>query len=210
MPTSDSRDRLSRREAVHLVSALLGGVTLVGGDALWRPVRAQRVSLADADAAADPAPDEWTAAQRALLDEAAETILPRTATPGAKDAQCGAFIALMVTDTYEPAHQRIFRRGLAELDAATRAAHGVPFVEATPAQRLALIERFDREAYQFMRRRPDDEPPHWFRMLKELTMLGFFTSEAGMTQALRYVESPGRFDPCVPHAPGERDWAGHA
>ncbi|MCU0622295.1 MAG: gluconate 2-dehydrogenase subunit 3 family protein, partial [Gemmatimonadaceae bacterium] len=90
------------------------------------------------------------------------------------------------------------------------AAHGVPFVEATPAQRLALIERFDREAYQFMRRRPDDEPPHWFRMLKELTMLGFFTSEAGMTQALRYVESPGRFDPCVPHAPGERDWAGHA
>lgn len=195
-------DRISRREAVQLVSALLGGVTLVGGDALWRPaLRAQPASEAS---------DEWTPAQRALLDEAAETILPRTATPGAKDAQCGAFIALMVTDTYEPAHQRIFRRGLVELEAAARAAHGVRFVEATAAQRLALLERFDREAYQFMRNRPDDEPPHWFRMLKELTMLGFFTSEVGMTQALQYRESPGRFDPCVPYRPGDRDWAAHA
>lgn len=199
-------DRISRREAVQLVSAMLGGVALVGGEALWKaPARALPHGASPPDGA-----DDWTAAQRALLDEAAETILPRTATPGAKDAQCGAFIALMVTDTYEPAHQRVFRRGLVELDAAARAAHGVRFVEASAAHRLALLERFDREAYQFMRGRPDDEPPHWFRMLKELTMLGFFTSEVGMTQALRYLESPGRFDPCVPHAPGERDWAAHA
>lgn len=195
-------DRISRREAVQLVSAMLGGVTLVGGEALWR-----------APAQAMPAlrqPGGWTPAQVALLDEAAETILPRTATPGAKDAHCGTFIALMVTDTYEAAHQRIFRRGLVELDAAARAAHGSRFVELTPPQRLALVERFDREAFQFMRGRPADEPPHWFRMLKELTLLGFFTSEVGMTQALRYVESPGRFDPCVPYAPGDRDWAAHA
>ena len=56
----------------------------------------------------------------------------------------------------------------------------------------------------------DDAPPHYFRMMKELAMLGYFTSEIGYTKAMRYVESPGRYDPCVPYAPGDRAWAPHA
>ncbi|MDQ3996292.1 MAG: gluconate 2-dehydrogenase subunit 3 family protein, partial [Gemmatimonadota bacterium] len=55
-----------------------------------------------------------------------------------------------------------------------------------------------------------DSPAHYFRMMKELALLGYFTSEIGCTQAQRYVESPGRFDPCVPYAPGEKAWAPHA
>ena len=57
---------------------------------------------------------------------------------------------------------------------------------------------------------PPDEPAHYFRMMKELALLGFFTSEVGCTKALRYIESPGRYDPCAPLAPGDRAWAGHA
>ena len=49
--------------------------------------------------------------------------------------------------------------------------------------------------------RSGDEPPHYFRMMKELALLGYFTSEIGCMQAQRYVESPGRFDPCVPYRP---------
>lgn len=56
----------------------------------------------------------------------------------------------------------------------------------------------------------EDAPPHYFRMMKELAMLGFFTSEVGYTKAMRYVESPGRFDPCVPYKAGEPSWAPHA
>jgi hypothetical protein len=55
-----------------------------------------------------------------------------------------------------------------------------------------------------------DTPAHYFRMMKELTLLGYFTSEVGYTKAQRYVESPGRFDPCVPYTAGEPAWAGHA
>jgi hypothetical protein len=55
-----------------------------------------------------------------------------------------------------------------------------------------------------------DPPAHYFRMMKELALLGYFTSEIGCTQAQRYVETPGRFDPCVPYAPGEKAWAPHA
>jgi hypothetical protein len=47
-------------------------------------------------------------------------------------------------------------------------------------------------------------------MMKELACLGFFTSEIGCTKAQRYVETPGRYDPCVPYAAGETSWAGHA
>jgi hypothetical protein len=47
-------------------------------------------------------------------------------------------------------------------------------------------------------------------MLKELTLLGYFTSETGYTQALRYAETPGRYDPCVPYEEGEPAWANHA
>ncbi len=55
-----------------------------------------------------------------------------------------------------------------------------------------------------------DSPPHYFRMMKELAMLGFFTSEVGYTKALRYVESPGRYEPCAPYKKGDPAWAPHA
>jgi hypothetical protein len=82
---------------------------------------------------------------------------------------------------------------------------------SSPAQRVALLERLDREAIEYMGR-PGSEgrPPHYFRMLKELTLLGYFTSEIGCTQAQRYVETPGRFEPCVTYTAGDRAWAAHA
>ena len=55
-----------------------------------------------------------------------------------------------------------------------------------------------------------DSPPHYFRMMKELTLLGYFTSEIGCKQAQRYAETPGRYDPCVPYKPGDKAWAPHA
>jgi hypothetical protein len=79
----------------------------------------------------------------ALRDEIAETILPETATPGAKAAKTGALMALMVTDAYMVEAQQVFRAGLGQLDVACEKAHGVAFMQATPAQRLAVIELLD-------------------------------------------------------------------
>jgi hypothetical protein len=53
-------------------------------------------------------------------------------------------------------------------------------------------------------------PAHYFRMMKELALLGYFTSEIGCKQAMRYVEAPGRFDACVPYMAGDPAWAQHA
>ena len=57
---------------------------------------------------------------------------------------------------------------------------------------------------------PHERSAHYFRMMKELALLGYFTSEIGCTQATRYVETPGRFDPCIPYSAGETAWASHA
>ena len=87
----------------------------------------------------------FTAADVALLDEIAETILPETSTPGAKAAKTGAFMALMVTDVYTDAQRQVFMDGMRQVDAASRRAHGVGFMTASAAQRLTVVEALDRE-----------------------------------------------------------------
>jgi hypothetical protein len=218
---------IDRREAIKRVTVLLGGATLVGGSALLNACSKDRGSAA-------AGVGEFTAADVALLDEIAETILPETSTPGAKAANVGAFMALMVTDTYKPEDQTIFRTGLRQLDEASMQASNASFISATPSARLALLEQLDREekarqdakdAREKQRKlairegrelkteeeqETDEEPRHYFRMMKELTLLGYFTSEIGYTKAMRYQESPGAFEPCLPYTVGETTWADHA
>lgn len=193
-------DLVTRREALRRVSALLGGVALIGQSA-WLTGCASlptgsRPLFSDSDVA--------------LLDEIAETILPETKTPGAKAAGVGPFMALMVTDAYDPREQAVFREGLETLERESRRQNGGGFMASSPAQRLALIERLDLEAIEYMRRPGADARPHYFRMMKELAMLGYFTSEIGYTQAMRYAETPGRWEPSIPYVVGDKAWAPHA
>ena len=197
---------LTRREAILRVSAMLGGAALVGQTAMLAACSSSGTKpLAPPDALADEA--RFTDSELALLDEIAETMLPETSTPGAKAAGVGAFMALMVKDAYYPADQAIFREGMAAADARCREAYGRNFLAASPADRLELLEALDAEQFEQMRNQPPDAPRHFFRMMKELALLGYFTSEIGYTQAMRYAETPGRFDPCAPYAPGETAWA---
>src|SRR4051794_25334723 len=97
-------DTITRREAIRRVSALLGGVALVGGNRLL-------AALENPNPAAAGSIGLFSSAEIALLDEIAETILPETNTPGAKAAKTGAFMALMVSDCYWPDEQQVFRAG---------------------------------------------------------------------------------------------------
>jgi hypothetical protein len=210
---------LNRREAIRSVSVLLGGVALAGGSGLLAAI--DRAAAAVEASSGRVAPGDFTGAQVALLDEIAETILPATKTPGAKAANTGAFMALMVTDSYGPDEQKIFREGMGKVEQAMQKAHKVSFMEAAPQQRLAVLAALDVEQKRVMDARDAElrqtanhgattEPAHYFRMMKELALLGYFTSKIGCTQALRYVESPGRFDPCIPYTAGDPAWASHA
>ena len=197
-------DLITRREAIRRVSTLLGGMALIGGNALLT------VSVADEVLKQNTGAGLFTDEDIVFLNELAETILPETSTPGAKAAGVGPFMALMVTDAYKADDQEIFRAGMHSVDEECQVMHGTGFMSATPGQRLALLENLDRQQLQFMNSRAEDAPAHYFRMMKELTLLGYFTSEIGCTQAMRYAETPGRFDPCLPYQAGDKSWARHA
>jgi hypothetical protein len=193
---------MSRRAAIRRVSGLFGGAAIIG----------QSGFLAGCATGGDTRPMDQLFLQSdvALLDEIAETILPETATPGAKAAGVGPFMTVMVADTYTADEQRTFTEGLAAIEALSLSDFGRPFVEASSTQRTRLLETLDREQHAYMQSLSSGQPTHYFRMMKQLTLLGYFTSEIGCTQAQRYRETPGRFDPCVPYTPGDRAWAAHA
>lgn len=144
----------------------------------------------------------------AYLDEVAETILPTTASsPGAKAAGVGTFMTVMVKDCYEEKDQKLFIEGMEKLQEASRKKNGKDFMASTPQQRHDLLVELDKEQKEYAKNKKKEDPNHYFRMIKELTLLGYFTSEVGATKALRYVESPGRYDGCVPYKKGDKAWA---
>ena len=130
---------ITRREVIQRVSALLGGAALAGGESL----AAFTFDEAARAAAMTQGAGLFSAADIALLDEIAETILPETSTPGARAAKTGAFMALMVNDGYTDRAHAVFRDGLKKVDDECRRASGVAFMSATPAQRLAVVQALE-------------------------------------------------------------------
>jgi len=209
---------MDRREAVKYISILLGGA-VIGADAFLTGCKTKTGNV-----------HEWNEDDIAYLNEIGETILPRTSTPGAKDANVGQFMTVMVNDCYEESDQKVFREGMAELNDLADKTYGNKFMKLSPQQRHDLLAPLDKEAKDYQKKVDDfnkkedlkerDEitkgnlryvrqhlSSHYFFMMKQLTMLGFFTSKVGMTQALRYEPVPGRYDGCIPYKKGDKAWA---
>jgi hypothetical protein len=173
---------MQRRELLKLIAAATGCALV--GVAGARP----------APAAVAP----FSRHERIMLDEIADTIIPRTGTPGAKDAAVGAFIARYALACYDETQLRILRQGIATL--------GAGFLKASKAQRQALLTDIDLQARRHAKD-AGDAAPHYFTLMKQLTLLGFFTSEPGSTRVLRYRQVPGKYRGCVPYKKGETSWA---
>ncbi|MET6996293.1 gluconate 2-dehydrogenase subunit 3 family protein [Chitinophaga defluvii] len=187
---------MDRREAIIRVAVLLGGA-VIGANAF----------LSGCKSSAPKGPGLLDKDQLAFLNEIAEIILPATATPGAKEADVAPFMNNMVTDCYEPKDQEVFIAGLKKLDEACHKQQGKQFMDCSPQERTAFLITLDAEQKKYTSEKKPEDPGHYFRMYKELTLLGYFTSEAGSTKALRYVAVPGKFEPCIPYKKGEGAWA---
>jgi hypothetical protein len=200
---------MNRRDALARVALLMGGA-VIGADYFLTgcsPASSDKEAGQTKDKAAANNFKPLNPEQTAYLNEVGETILPTTKTPGAKAANVGAFMAVMVRDCYAPADQQIFMDGMTKLEEASKKQNSKGFLESTPAQRTALLTALDKEQKEYSKNKKLEQPNHYFRMMKELTMLGFFTSEVGATQALRYLPVPGKYDGNVPYKKGDRAWA---
>jgi hypothetical protein len=187
---------MNRREAITRVSLIMGG-TMIGAEYfLSGCVTAPKSYNAD-----------LSKEQVALLDEVGETILPATDTPGAKATHIGAFMALQVKDCYNAVDQETFITGIDKLNDACKNKFKMDFMACTPTQRTEFLNELDRQQKNYTKIKSPEAPNHYFRMMKELTLFGYFTSEAGCTKALRYVPVPGKFEGCIPYKKGDKAWA---
>ncbi len=187
---------MNRREAIVRMAVMMGG-TMVG----------PRLFAAALDAKAAATGGSAATGELALLDEIGDTIIPATDVPGAKAVGIGAFITMMVRDCYEPLDQANFAGGVRELAENFRVKYGREFVGAPAHLRTEYLNVIDAAQKNSARTRKSDGASHYFKILKELTIIGYFTSEIGSTQALRFVEVPGKWDGDVPYKKGDRAWA---
>ena len=185
---------MNRREALSRVALIMGG-TVLGAEAFLSgcTTGAAKITFSKDDIS--------------FLNEVAETILPATQTPGAKEAKVGEFMTVIVNDCYESKDQTAFMEGIKKLNEACTKAVGKNFMQATAEQRHQFLVDLDKEAAAFQKTKKPDETKHYFTMMKELTLWGFFSSEPGATKALRYVAVPGRYEGTVPYKKGDKAWA---
>jgi hypothetical protein len=195
---------IDRRELIQRVGAVLGGA-LSSGAALG----VLSGCVATPTPAAGAGLKFLTADEMKIATAMSEQIIPRTDTPGAIDLGVPAFIDKMMGDFYQDREKSILRAGLARAEADARTAHGKGFAELTSDQQVALMTVYDREAVQQARASATtpNAPVHFFRLMKELTTVGFFTTEVGSTQLLRYSAVPGPYRGDVPLSEIGRTWA---
>jgi hypothetical protein len=217
---------MERRELLKMIAAATG-MAFVGGE-VW----AAGLTMPIATAAGSNS--LFSAADITLLDEIAETILPKTTTPGAKDAGCGTQMAVQINDCYNATEQGWFVDGLKQLRARSQQQFKLDFMQLSKAQRHQLLVKLDAEAklsnvqlqsndstnVTTKKKAADkNQPaaaaapvaaqnvPHYFTLLKQLTLFVFFTSKVGATEVLRYSAIPGKYEGNLPYKKGDRAWA---
>jgi hypothetical protein len=143
----------------------------------------------------------------ALLNELGEVIIPKTDTPGAKQADVGSTIPIIVADCFAPDEQVTFRQGLVQVEALAKTDYAKSFMQLTDDQKLQMLNTLDEQAKLFNQKRTEGSVPHFFTLIKQQVLFCFFTSKVGATEALRFIAIPGRYDGEYPYKKGDKAWA---
>ena len=158
-------------------------------------------------------PSFFTAEQAILISDLAEIILPRTKTPGAKDVGVPAFIDAFINEVYSEDAKNKLIEGLNKFNEGTREKYFRLFTECTSDSQILYVKELHHDAFKnagtvsegWWASNKGDMP--FILKIKELTLLGFFSSEAGATQVLQYNPAPGPFQGCVPLKKVGKAWS---
>lgn len=197
---------MNRRQAISRLAILVGGTisapTLSAMEVLGKTKNTALLSMAFS----------LTEMQRKIVAEVAEHIIPKTTTAGAKDAGVPAFIEMMLNDCYKAPEHNSFLAGLADLEKKN-------FLSQSPDAQIATLKQVEIDTKELMKAynvkqvkvgdNVDKESmegkvgvPFW-RLMKELTLFGYFTSEQGVKASFEYEPIPGKFEP-IKIKPGQK------
>lgn len=185
---------MERREALKKMAFLMGGAisattmgVLLESFTVYNPEKnTYTFSLSDEE----------------ILGEFAEIILPTTAkSPGAKAAGVGAIIPLIIKDCYPPKLQEVFKSGFEEMLSKCKTKFSKEFMSLTGEEKNQLMNELRQESLD------NKKKPCFFIIARDLTLLGYFTSEIGCTIAREYLPIPGRYDGNADYKEGQKAWA---
>ena len=188
---------MNRREAISRIALLVGGT--LSAPTLYAMESVGKVKTRSALEAAF----SLTEAQRLIVAEVAEHIIPKTTTPGAKDAGVPAFIVMMLNDCYKSPEHNSFLEGVTDLEKKN-------FLSLGKEEQIATLKQVELDTKELMKAynvkqvkvgdNVDKESmegkqgvPFW-RLMKELTLLGYYTSEPGIKASFIYEPIPGKFE----------------
>ena len=153
------------------------------------------------EADVSPVPDTneafLTASEYGLLTVIAQTIIPRTDTPGAGDAGVPDMIQSLLTQWSDDTIRVYWRAGLSEIDRAL----GPDFVKMPEADRHSVLEGFDSQVFAKAIK------SRFYKDMKRSIVGAYYMSEAGATEELHYDPVPGDFRGCVPFSEIGKAWA---
>lgn len=183
---------INRREAIKRAGLALGAAisasTLAGvahaqagrSGASWKPANLNRRQAATAGAIA-------------------ERILPKTDTPGALDVGVPEYMDVMYGDYLTKEEKSNFGKGLNDINKRARKAHKKHFADLSDAQQDVLIRELAKDN--------DKETRAFYRKVRELTLVGYFTSKEVGMNVLKYDPIPGMYKGCIPRSEvGDAAW----
>jgi glucoside 3-dehydrogenase (cytochrome c) hitch-hiker subunit len=209
---------MKRRDAISTMAVLIGAA-MVSTDIFFSSCKS------------DVKEGFFTEEDISLLDEIGETIIPSSASsPGAKAAKIGQFMKVYVTDCYNAADQQTFFEAVTHVKNLSERKYGNGFLKLTVPERRDVLTELEMEKtartgnkskadgpegdaiqtgkeQDAKKTKLKDAPNRYFSMLKELTVLGYFTSEVGANKARRYIQTPGSYNGNIPYRKGDKAWA---
>ena len=193
---------MDRREALRRTAILMGGV--VSAPAIMGVLKGCATKTG-----VDWKPEFLAEDQASIVTEVAEIIIPRTETPGAKDVGVPSFIDQMLKEVYAKEDQDFFLNGMKEFNEGSKAEFGDEFSDLDEEDQTAYVKKVHAAAVEAENTTNPAPKRPFILMMKELTMLGYFTSEPGATQVLQYVPVPGAYKGCIPvsEAGNGKAWA---
>jgi hypothetical protein len=183
---------MDRREALKATSLILG-YSLTAGTA------AALLGGCKADTSDGWKPLTLTEDQASMLAEVCETILPKTDTPGAKDALCHRYLDEMLTHFYKPEKQAYIKEALGKFDEVAKGKYSKAFVALNTGEREEVLSVLFAESKEY--KDETGEKPHIFKVVREGTISGYFSSEVGAKGGLcEFLPVPGPYQGCIDYA----------
>jgi len=157
-------------------------------------------------------PDFFTEAEAECIRTLVDTILPRTATPGALDVNVDVFLDKLFAQTYDDAGQQQMRNDIAQFDSKCQKAHGAVFAKISDTDRVAFLQAEEQSCGKFGKgvwgkSIGVQEHVGFYRSIKSMAIWAYSTSEKIGKEVLSYDPIPGAYLGCIPLSDVGNKWS---